>query len=243
MGKNVAIIAQTSVCLTLNKLKAAFKAENHQVSFFVPVVSEIAQIPANTDLYVVYLDFDGKQEIYDEISKVCKREGRKALIIGKKGETEAIASNFDQACVGKLFERPVNVEDFIEQAKPYMGSMKKKLLLIDDSRMTLRMIGGWLSRDFDVASAAGATDADAVLRSGFAPDLILLDYEMPGCSGPEYFERLQASEETSGYPVFFLTGVDDKKLTDAVMEKGVQGYLLKSMEPSAIITRIKEFLS
>ena len=67
------------------------------------------------------------------------------------------------------------------------------------------------------------------------PDLILLDYEMPVCSGAQFLEMLHSEPQTKNIPVIFLTSRSDEETVKKVIELGPQGYLLKSQPKEKIL--------
>lgn len=72
------------------------------------------------------------------------------------------------------------------------------------------------------------------------PDLILLDYEMPGWDGKRTLEEIRKDEEIMDIPVMFLTGVADKEHIAAVLGMKPEGYLLKPVEQSKLLSMIEE---
>ena len=106
----------------------------------------------------------------------------------------------------------------------------------------LRTIKGWLDGKYRVSMVNSATSAISFLAIN-KPDLILLDYEMPICSGPQMLGMLRAEIKTETIPVIFLTSKGDKESVAAVLSLKPQGYLLKSMPPNAIVEAIDNFFT
>lgn len=73
------------------------------------------------------------------------------------------------------------------------------------------------------------------------PDLILLDYEMPICGGPQMMEMIRAEKSTAKIPVIFLTAKDDKESVQKVIALNPQGYILKSLPPEKIVSIVDNF--
>ena len=73
-------------------------------------------------------------------------------------------------------------------------------------------------------------------------DLILLDYEMPGESGPDVFRILRENKSTRKVPIVFLTGVDDMQKVQEVLKLKPQGYLLKPIDHDKLISTIEGLL-
>lgn len=117
----------------------------------------------------------------------------------------------------------------------------KKILVVDDSPVTLRGIKAMLDKDYQITVATSGEQALQSLKKR-RPDLILLDYEMPGLDGRETLEKIREDEEISDIPVIFLTGVADKEHIAAVLKLNPAGYFLKPAEKERLIGAIEEVL-
>jgi CheY-like chemotaxis protein len=119
---------------------------------------------------------------------------------------------------------------------------RKVILVVDDSAVFLRTMSNLLSIRYTVAVAKSGAAAITYL-STTVPDLILLDYEMPVCSGPQTLKMIRAEESSKNIPVFFLTGIsDDEQVRSAMMLKP-EGYILKSCAPEELLQRIAAFFT
>lgn len=118
----------------------------------------------------------------------------------------------------------------------------KRILLIDDSLIQLRMLNMQLQDKYEILMATTGFDGISIAKRE-RPDLILLDYNMPIQSGRETFRKLQEKEETKNIPVIFLTGVDDRQEVEEVLRLRPQGYLLKPIEGDALHKKIEKVLS
>jgi len=118
----------------------------------------------------------------------------------------------------------------------------KKILVVDDSPVTLRGIKAMLDKDYQITVATSGEQALQSLKKR-QPDLILLDYEMPGLDGRETLEKIREDEELCDIPVIFLTGVADKEHIAAVLKLNPAGYFLKPAERERLIGAIEEVLS
>ena len=93
---------------------------------------------------------------------------------------------------------------------------------------------------YEVKGFDSATDFYVALNET-APDLILLDYEMPVVDGRQVLEMIRTETEFSDVPVIFLTSKDDRESVMQVMALKPEGYLLKTMEPARIIAEVDAF--
>lgn len=115
---------------------------------------------------------------------------------------------------------------------------KKHILVIDDDRAILKMLKAALSEQYDVTTTITGKIAEKFLETKNA-DLILLDYEMPGESGPDVLKKLRANEKSKNIPVVFLTGVADSARIKSVLELSPRGYMLKPINIERLISTIK----
>ncbi|MCW3696763.1 phosphate regulon transcriptional regulator PhoB [Burkholderia cenocepacia] len=89
-----------------------------------------------------------------------------------------------------------------------------------------------------------ARDA-SVARSLIAevlPDLILLDWMLPGMSGLQFLRHLRADSRTRDVPVVMLTARDDERDRIDGLEAGADDYLAKPFSPKELVARIKAVL-
>lgn len=117
----------------------------------------------------------------------------------------------------------------------------KNILVVDDSPVTLRGIKAMLDKDYVISVATSGEQALKTIKKK-RPDLVLLDYEMPGWDGRETLEKIREDAEISDIPVIFLTGVADKDHIAAVLKLSPAGYLLKPAEKEKLIGTIEEVL-
>ncbi|MCH5250215.1 MAG: response regulator [Lachnospiraceae bacterium] len=114
---------------------------------------------------------------------------------------------------------------------------RKHILVVDDDPIMLKMVKEQLRDAYDVATAISGKIAMKFLERK-KTDLILLDYEMPGETGPDVLEKLRENNFTKDIPVIFLTGVSDKsKIQEAIALKP-QGYLLKPIDHDKLMSTI-----
>ena len=172
-------------------------------------------------------------------------EEKMIFLIGYSPEVEDVKKKMPQEIIGGIFERPLNVKVIGEKlnalvAKGELDEKKRHILVVDDSGTTLRAVKTWLSGKYRVSMVNSATNAISFLATN-QPDLILLDYEMPVCSGPQMLEMIRAEVRTSSIPVMFLTSKGDKESVKKVLSLKPEGYMLKTMPPGQIVGTIDTF--
>ena len=74
------------------------------------------------------------------------------------------------------------------------------------------------------------------------PDLILLDWMLPGSSGVEIARRLRADQRTRNIPIIMLTARTDEKDKVMGLEAGADDYITKPFSPRELVARIRAVL-
>ncbi len=120
--------------------------------------------------------------------------------------------------------------------------MKKHILIVDDSVVSVRVFTNLLSDEYNVSVAkSGAAALEFITRE--KPDLILLDYEMPVMDGLETLKCIRSTESLSRIPVFFLTGITDSEMVKRAVMFNPEGYILKTTPPEKIKEKIRRFFA
>ncbi|WP_158775140.1 phosphate regulon transcriptional regulator PhoB [Cobetia sp. L2A1] len=118
----------------------------------------------------------------------------------------------------------------------------KTVLIVDDESSIREMIAVALEMaDYRVLEADNAQDAHAIVVDD-KPDLLLLDWMMPGTSGLELARRLKRDETTAEIPIILLTakGEEDNKIQG--LEAGADDYITKPFSPRELVARLKAVL-
>jgi CheY-like chemotaxis protein len=122
-----------------------------------------------------------------------------------------------------------------------LSAMRARILIVDDHptmREAMRLV--LADEGFTVDEAAdGARALDLVASD--RPDLVLLDLNIPGISGPDLLETLKASRVTSGIPVVVVTA-EDEEGRRAAMQAGAEDYLTKPFSPRALVRMVEQVL-
>lgn len=120
--------------------------------------------------------------------------------------------------------------------------MSKKILVIDDEPMVIKMVTDALvGRGFMVVSAPNGYEGLIAARSE-RPDLILLDVVMPDLDGHEVLARLRKDDRTKDIPVIHLSAVGDFDKQLQAMQDGSADYITKPIKPAELADRVETFL-
>jgi DNA-binding NarL/FixJ family response regulator len=107
-------------------------------------------------------------------------------------------------------------------------------MLVDDHILFRKGIEALLTAhdDFEVVGEA-SNGKEAVEKAGTCqPDIILMDIDMPVCSGLDAVKMIQS--EMSNIPIVMLTVSDDDQDLFKAIKNGAKGYLLKNLEPKEL---------
>lgn len=117
--------------------------------------------------------------------------------------------------------------------------MQKKILVIDDNRMNVRILSDILeTEEYHVYSLLDATKVmETVLL--IQPDAILLDIVMPRIDGIEVCSILQNKDETKNIPVIMVTSVTDSTILRKAFDIGAFDYIKKPFDHIEVIARLK----
>ena len=120
--------------------------------------------------------------------------------------------------------------------------MSKRILAVDDQEDNRRILRDLLtSAGYEVIEATTGEDAVAVAETE-APDLILMDIQLPGIDGYEATRRIKANPRLRQIPLIVVTSYalsgDDVKAFSA----GADAYVSKPFSPRALLARVREYL-
>ncbi|MCP4700595.1 MAG: response regulator [Gammaproteobacteria bacterium] len=124
-----------------------------------------------------------------------------------------------------------------------MNGQKNKILIVDDERHNIDILGSILKDDYEILAARSGEQALKLMQSGRYPDLILLDIMMPGIDGYEVCRRLNSDEKTGNIPVIFVTAMDAAEDETKGLELGAVDYITKPACPSIVKARVKTHLN
>ncbi|NEV61753.1 response regulator [Thiorhodococcus minor] len=112
-----------------------------------------------------------------------------------------------------------------------------RVLLIDDHALFRFGLQELLERrGIEVVAAVGDATAGVQKVAETHPDVVLLDMRMPQLSGLDLLRELRAADQTM--PIAMLTtSAEERDVIDS-LQGGAQGYLLKDMEPDALIAAL-----
>lgn len=101
-------------------------------------------------------------------------------------------------------------------------------------RMTLERVGKMTVEV--VSDPAFAIDA----ITNFKPDLVMLDWMMPGMDGPTLFRKMKETEAVRSYPVVFITAKASERELDELRALGAAGTISKPFSPKDLPGQLRD---
>jgi len=119
---------------------------------------------------------------------------------------------------------------------------KGTVLLVDDEDQLRRVMSDLLGRDgFEVIEAADGAEALAQVDR-HAPDVIVLDLNLPGLDGYSVLKQLRSRPATRNIPIVVLTAKGDEDNEVRVFELGADDFMSKPFRAKALSARLQAVL-
>jgi CheY-like chemotaxis protein len=119
---------------------------------------------------------------------------------------------------------------------------KRKILLIDDSEITLAMEKAVLeARGYEVKATATLMEFEKTLQT-WKPDLILTDIHMPEAKGTDICRTLKNEYGTQDIPIVLFSSLPDAELSKLAEQVGADGYLSKANGLEAMGEKVDELV-
>jgi two-component system, OmpR family, phosphate regulon response regulator PhoB len=120
--------------------------------------------------------------------------------------------------------------------------MSATVLVVEDEPQIQELVAVNLEHiGHKVLRAASAEEAEVAIRSAL-PDVLVLDWMLPGESGVAFARRLRADERTRELPILMLTARAMEQDKISGLEAGADDYLTKPFSPKELAARIKAVL-
>ncbi len=120
--------------------------------------------------------------------------------------------------------------------------MIQKILIVEDNELNLKLFCDLLrAHGFEVEPVRDGREALAKAQA-FAPDLIVMDIQMPHISGLELIEQLKAEPELAPVPVLAVTAYAAKGDEERIREAGAEGYVSKPISVMRFVEAVRGLL-
>lgn len=121
-------------------------------------------------------------------------------------------------------------------------STTKTIMLVDD-QLDLRTLVRMTLEDPSIRIVEAANGEDAInMARELSPDLLLLDWMMPGRTGLEVAETLRNDPQTCGIPIVMLTSRNQPADIDRANAAGVHAHLTKPFSPLELLQTVGNVL-
>jgi two-component system phosphate regulon response regulator PhoB len=120
--------------------------------------------------------------------------------------------------------------------------MNASILIVEDEEaLTLLLRYNLETQGYEVETIARGDEADTRLKEG-SPDLVILDWMLPGLSGIELCRRLRARPETRQLPIIMLTARGEESERVRGLATGADDYIVKPFSVPELLARVNALL-
>lgn len=126
--------------------------------------------------------------------------------------------------------------------KTELATTKDKILIVEDEGAIRDMLGYALMKAGFLCEEAADTQAARSTLKAARPDLILLDWMLPGMSGIDYARRLKSAPETRDIPIIMLTAKGEEADKVRGLETGADDYITKPFSTRELVARVRAVL-
>ena len=121
-------------------------------------------------------------------------------------------------------------------------STREQILIVDDQENNRLVVEDHLRKlRCDIHGASSGEEALEML-SAIKPDCILMDIMMPGMDGVETTRRIKSLKAFEEIPVLMITARDEVSGIQDALDAGAVDYLVKPVEPTALLARVRSAL-
>jgi len=117
-----------------------------------------------------------------------------------------------------------------------------RIVVVEDSETQAFKLRFLLEEQGWNVSVAGAAEAALAALGDPLPDLILVDYNLPGMRGDEFCRRIRMNLNTRGIPLLMMTSSAPDTAEIQSLESGADGYVSKSENSANLLLRIRALL-
>ena len=121
--------------------------------------------------------------------------------------------------------------------------LNAKILIVDDNILNVQILKKILAEEgfYHISSTTDATQA-VKLYKDIRPDLLLLDYNMPGINGVDIIIELRSMDPSDYLPILMLTAEEDVSLRAKALQSGAKDFLRKPYDRLEVILRSRNIL-
>lgn len=114
----------------------------------------------------------------------------------------------------------------------------KKVMIVDDYEESCKLLSEVLSEEYKCAYTQESTKAVDMMKD-FQPNLVILDYKMPGLLGVDICKAIRESEKTRYLPIVFVSGAASMEEKIKAFEMGADDFISKPFHVRELLLRVK----
>jgi len=120
--------------------------------------------------------------------------------------------------------------------------MTHRILIVEDEPSIAELIAINLTHAGYEVQKAMQTDIAIALMKDSLPNMIILDWMLPGKSGVQFAKELRAQERTRGLPILMLTAKSEEVDKVLGLDSGADDYVTKPFSPKELVARVRALL-
>lgn len=120
--------------------------------------------------------------------------------------------------------------------------LKEKILVVEDEPDILELLTYNLTKEGYQVSGASSGEQALKMIPAYNPELVVLDWMLPGIDGLEICKFLKQNNKTTDINVLILTAKDNEADMVTGLELGADDYMTKPFSPRVLIARVKALL-
>ena len=119
----------------------------------------------------------------------------------------------------------------------------KKILLVDDSKTALMMERAIVEKRTSYQCVTASDGLEAVTKAKDEhPDLVLMDFEMPGITGAETCRRLRAEPTLRATPIILVTSHSEADCLEDAFLSGFTDFVIKPIDGDELLLKVRGYL-
>ncbi len=181
------------------------------------------------------------------LAEMCRDDDKILCLAGEPLDIATARDIHDSERITSVYPRPIDLYKMASEISEYRymyldDDRIRTVLVIDDDPDFLHIMENWLASSYNVDCSHSGINALAYLDKK-RPDLILLDYEMPGMDGEKVLQKIRSNPSNERIPIIFLTGMNSKEGVLKILKHRPDGYLLKSMPREELLSSLQKFFA
>ncbi|MEM0930727.1 MAG: response regulator [Pseudomonadota bacterium] len=124
-----------------------------------------------------------------------------------------------------------------------MDAATKTVLVVEDNELNMKLFNDLLEvQGYTILQAGNGDDAYRLAMS-HAPDLILMDIQLPERSGTEVARQMKAEPKLADVPIIAITAFAMKDDEERIRASGCDDYLAKPISVTEFLEKVKRYLT